>query len=1858
VDNKDIVFLLNDNPLSSEQSKRLKIERQNDNKKLVLTLKNIKLNVDQGDYAIKINPFQLQSESVHVNVNPKSIEVIQPLKQEKDVFENDTLILTTILKNVDTKPTIVWLRNGEPIPNGPTSKRVKSIPSSDGQQFKLTIDKIQLDESGIYALKINDQVITDCEVTVKQHPLKVVQPLKIIGKQLVNEKIELVCEINRSNVPCVWLKDNEPLEDQPEPSIDGKYRLKLDQLKIDDSGEYTIRFNDGELEQKVNVKIEYPPYEFIQQLKCIPSDEVEENEENLLMQCVLNRPLDDTVKIELFKNNKPVPVDNEHISIEKDGPSITVRFQQVKLDDAGTYKVTVDKTKETTTRLKVKELQLKIVEQLHLVDNDSNEIGETNPFEMSIKYNKPVKSVVLNKDGKRVPTTTDKHVQISYEDDNTTVRIQFDKAVVDDKGKYETVVRDSTISDKDGLKSSSLTITVKPLPILFTSDINVSSPNKDNIPEKSDVILTTTINQPNGKVKWFLNDKEIKEDQQHKITVNGQQRQLTLKATIIGDSGIYSARTDDDERTVELTIKEQPKPKIPRVIDGPKSLKLTEEEPLKIQLTVVDAPDDLNELSWSLNGKPISIDGIDTTDTPYDSSSEIGPRRYIYQEESDEPGRFIFTLEIPSCSSKLDAGNYTFHWKNDTKTPLASIKVDIVLAPLKFTIPLEPVYYVKEDATEPLVIRCEINRDQMKAVWTKGTTTLKSNVKDGPVLEQNNREFILKYPQPKKSDAGTYTIKIENLVGETKIEYVEQEITFTKPLTPDNVTITEGTEKQIDFFCETSKPVPVVWFHDDQDLTKLTPQQKKHYQIDDTNSVHKLRILQPVCADSGLYRCVIKSNNNETNSQCTIEPVGIDFVQPLATPVIADYNKTTVLECELTKRPQKVVWTKNGEPIEDSDKYEIMNNGKLQGLVINDCDDDDTAKYTITVDDKKSCSADVTVEHEPEKVKSPSPVVEKSPTEPESIQENPEDESEVESIVPEITSPFNKSVFRRPLQKALSVHEGNDFILECEVNDESQPTDWFLDDEKIMPDNEHFEIIENGPIRKLKVHQAELNDSGRYTCVDRQTEEKTSTDVDVIEAPIKIIKPLPETLTITQVELSHPNVQGCRFVRYDNKDEQQVLRKDKRTKLSCEGVKFTVVLDSLLPNDAGVYEFLGPNNLQSKCQVIVKAHPSKITQPLKDLTLQENQNLTLEARVDNEHAPISWFFNGQELKSDQHTTILSKGRRHTLVVQKVNMQDAGQYEIRTPDDKSACQVTVEPLDGVEFSKQLTIRPNEDISEMQTVELVCETNKDNVLVEWSKNGKPCDDQRLKIQVEGRVHSITIDESNLKDQGVYTCKIKSNNKATTATLKIKEIPVDFTQKMEPIDAIKGDTVTFECQLNKPNMSVKWLKENKPLTMVPGRFEATTDTDDDRNHLLTIHNTDMKDEGMYTCVIDNTTPSKKCSASLTVKSVTLELAEPLKDITINETDDLVLKFSVSHDVKQIANWKLDGRPIKPDERVQIEQDGKMHFLTIKNIQLNEKGKYTAQLANIETSCKVTVKNIPIKVVKDLYIVDDEQPIENQSVTLEIQLNKPLESEIILLKDGINVLKPKNKIPARVQATHIGNGTYQFKIDNLQPNDSGLYEVPVTPNLKSSLTLQVHPKQEEEQKPESKIEEPTPVKEVEPVTSEPEVEEPSLEEEQTKEDVKPQETQDYDFTIPLKGIISLNDNEPLHLECTLNCPVEELTAKTPEAIVWLRNGKPLTSDRVKTNANGNNLTLDIDNVKMNEDDGKYTLRLPNGKQCSVQVEIKPLKTKKLDTKSEISIPLHILLEKDRNEPWDENIVSNGPTNLGESIVLRCRTS
>ena len=71
--------------------------------------------------------------------------------------------------------------------------------------------------------------------------------------------------------------------------------------------------------------------------------------------------------------------------------------------------------------------------------------------------------------------------------------------------------------------------------------------------------------------------------------------------------------------------------------------------------------------------------------------------------------------------------------------------------------------------------------------------------------------------------------------------------------------------------------------------------------------------------------------------------------------------------------------------------------------------------------------------------------------------------------------------------------------------------------------------------------------------------------------------------------------------------------------------------------------------------------------------------------------------------------------------------------------------------------------------------------------------------------------------------------------------------FTKKLEDKKSKEKDSAILECELNKPNIPVKWLKDG--VELVPSdRIKLITDG---CIHRLVIENATLEDSGTYTCI-----------------------------------------------------------------------------------------------------------------------------------------------------------------------------------------------------------------------------------------------------------------------------------------------------------------------------------------------------------------------------------------------------------------------
>ena len=74
------------------------------------------------------------------------------------------------------------------------------------------------------------------------------------------------------------------------------------------------------------------------------------------------------------------------------------------------------------------------------------------------------------------------------------------------------------------------------------------------------------------------------------------------------------------------------------------------------------------------------------------------------------------------------------------------------------------------------------------------------------------------------------------------------------------------------------------------------------------------------------------------------------------------------------------------------------------------------------------------------------------------------------------------------------------------------------------------------------------------------------------------------------------------------------------------------------------------------------------------------------------------------------------------------------------------------------------------------------------------------------------------------------------------------------------MEKEVITLTCEVNKPNVKAKWLKNGEPIS----ESEYVKMTSKDTEHTLTIPSAELDDEAVYKCIVGD----RKTSARVSVK------------------------------------------------------------------------------------------------------------------------------------------------------------------------------------------------------------------------------------------------------------------------------------------------------------------------------------------------------------------------------------------------------
>uniref|UniRef100_A0A8C6DPR2 Hemicentin-1 n=1 Tax=Moschus moschiferus TaxID=68415 RepID=A0A8C6DPR2_MOSMO len=837
-----------------------------------------------------------------------------------------------------------------------------------------------------------------------------------------------------------------------------------------------------------------------------------------------------------------------------------------------------------------------------------------------------------------------------------------------------------------------------------------------------------------------------------------------------------------------------------------------------------------------------------------------------------------------------------------------------------------------------------------------------------------------------KSDAGLYSCMASNVAGTAKKDYSLQ--VYIRPTIsnsgshPTEIIVTRG--KSVSLECEVEGiPQPTVtWMKDGRPLTK-----GRGMEIVDEGRVVQLRNVH--VSDTGRYVCVAMNIAGMTDRKYDLSvhtPPSI--IGNHRTPEnISVVEKSSVsLNCEASGIPlPSITWLKDGWPVNLSSSLRILSGGRILRLI--QTRTEDAGQYTCVVRNAAG---------EERKI------------------------FRLSVLVP-------PHIMGENTFEDVKVKEKQSVMLTCEVTGNPVPEiTWHKDGQLLKEDDSHH-LMSGG--RFLQITNAQVSHTGRYTCLASNTagDKSKSFSLNVLVSPVIAGvdgSGSPEDVTVI---LNSPTSLVCEAYSYPPATitwfKNGTPLESNRNIRILPGGRTLQILNAQEDN-AGRYACVATNEAGE----MIKHYEVKVYIPPiinkgdllgpglspREVKIKVNNTLTLECEAYAiPSASLSWYKDGQPLKSDDHVTIAASG--HTLRIKEAQISDTGRY--------TCVASNVAGEDELDFDVNIQVPPSfqklweignmvdtgrrgeaKDVIINNPISLYCETNAAPApTLTWYKDGHPLtSSERVLILPGGRV--LQIPQAKVEDAGRYMCV--AVNEAGEDSLQydvrvllppvIKGANGDLP---EEVTVLVNKSVLMEClSSGSPTPRSSWQKDGQPLR-------------EDEHHkflsngrILQVLNSQITDIGRYVCIAENTAGSAKKYFNLNVHVPPSVIGPNPENLTVVVNNFISLTCEVSGFPPPDLSWLKNEQPIKLNTNALIVPGGRT--LQIIRAKVSDGGEYTCIAINQagESKKKVSLTVYVPPSIKDhgsesLSVVNVR---EGTSVSLECESNAVPPPVITWYKNG----------------------------------------------------------------------------------------------------------------------------------------------------------------------------------------------------------------------------------------------------------------
>ncbi|KAG5897344.1 hypothetical protein JTB14_030229 [Gonioctena quinquepunctata] len=612
----------------------------------------------------------------------------------------------------------------------------------------------------------------------------------------------------------------------------------------------------------------------------------------------------------------------------------------------------------------------------------------------------------------------------------------------------------TTISRKSLSRTSSFADILEGIPPTFAT-----KPNPQCVPEGTDVVVDSTlVGVPEPEIKWYRNGKRVSTKGNVTIVSTSETHTyktiLKIRKVLKKQEGRYRivAKNTEGEASVEFTLRVSTDEKEPpEVIEPLTNVTVRKSQAITFTTTIVGNPEPTVE--WFKNNKPISKTTIKKEGSTYKLS--------IMKTTLDDTAEYTVKAKNPVGTAETSAHLTVEEFPENEEPPLFIKRFEEKNIPEKST----------------LALKAKVTGNPTPEVfWLRNNEPLEPSERVRIKYDGENVELTIKETNS-ELDSGDYKCIAINRIGRAshgaKVSIEVDTVKFTKTLKE----IYETSEREIiELECETSHSVRTKWWYNNTEISGMD-----HRVVIQDGRTHKLVIKNISQNDEGIYKCTVKNQKTETTVR--VKQRKLEFVKRLQDLEITEKD-TGILEVEITSDTADVKWYKDGNILEDTDKFEVEKRGGIRKLLIRSTSIHDEGEYTCTLTDDE-CKAEVTVIELP----------------------------------PEIITPLQDK----------TVNKGDKTVFEIELSKGDALARWYKDGREIQF-SEHIQLSIDGKRQKLKIYRTEPEDEGIYSCEVGTQSSKARLTVQVPSCTF--IRQLPEytiipikTDAIFEVELSKEDVE-------------------------------------------------------------------------------------------------------------------------------------------------------------------------------------------------------------------------------------------------------------------------------------------------------------------------------------------------------------------------------------------------------------------------------------------------------------------------------------------------------------------------------------------------------------------------------------------------------------------------------------------------------------------------------------------------------------------------------------------------------------